>query len=167
MNYDSGGTVNGRPRLPSALGFSFYAGDLRLYRERNIHTGQGEVMHLRDVPPWHVPAGARFDGVLQTEFAYWPHEECQGHWARICIDEGGHTLWRGTTKPDGFIAPRGVQGDWFSVVTGETVCGVHAVSGMQRIITHGEIGQGLHSCKVRKRRSQKVKGLDASQSVFE
>lgn len=122
-------TVNGRPRLPSLLAFSFYAGDLRLYRDRVTNVGQGEVMHLRDVPRWQPRAGAIFADVLRTEFLYKP--DCQGQHMGVLVEEAGllglgahRVLWRGVTKPDGLIAPLGAQqGDWFELVSGETLCG--------------------------------------------
>ena len=145
-NADYRDTVNGRPRLRALLAFCYYSGDLRLYRERNNNVGQGEVMHLRDVPPGQVQAGTRYVDVLQADFAYKSHQECQISWARTIIEESGRVLWRGITKPDGFVAPHGPQGQgaWHEVVTGESACGRRF---QQRSIARSV---SLSACKLRK-----------------
>lgn len=118
--------VDGRPRLPCILGLCYYAGDLRLYPDRAIRAGQGDVTHFRNVPLAPVPAGARFEEVLRNEFTYRTEKECQSDCLHVSIDEGGQELWRGISKPDGCIAPPAPPGPggrpWPALVTGETAC---------------------------------------------
>ena len=113
--------VEPRTRLPAILGFSFFAGDLRLSNVNGFQHGQGDIMHLwrrvRDVAD-----NVAFKTVLADLFTYKAHKDCQSPAAEMSIIRNGVELWKGTTKPDAVLAPPGAQGSWTELVTEETAC---------------------------------------------